>query len=173
MKFKNLPVLGFVAWSGTGKTTLLTKTIPLLKAMGIKIGVIKHVHHKFDIDIPGKDSYRLREAGATQVIAASNIRIAFMHELEDLNKEPSLQDALNTLQTDFLDIILIEGYKHEALPKIELHRTVLERPLLFPEDDNIIAIASDNPIQSATNIQQLDINDPQGIADFIKQYIEH
>ncbi|MCB1757661.1 MAG: molybdopterin-guanine dinucleotide biosynthesis protein B, partial [Gammaproteobacteria bacterium] len=128
MIYKGIPVLGFAAWSGTGKTTLLTRIIPLLNERGYRLGIIKHVHHAFDIDKPGKDTYRLRKSGASQIIAASRHRLAFIRELEDLLEEPSLQDALDTLHTDELDLILVEGYKHQPIAKIELYRPVLAYP---------------------------------------------
>ena len=142
-----VPILGFVAYSGTGKTTLLLKIIPLLKAKGLRIGMIKHSHHrKFDIDHPGKDSYRLREAGAEQMLVASRQRWALMVEQadQDIKKDPELAELLPNLKLDDIDLILVEGFKHERISKIELHRPVLNKPLLYPEDRDIIAIASDH-----------------------------
>ncbi len=171
MIYNGLPVLGMVAWSGTGKTTLLTQVIPLLKEYGYRIGIIKHVHHQFDIDKPGKDSYKLRKSGADQIIAASRHRMAFIRELEDSFAEPALIDALSTLHTDSLDLILVEGYKHEAIDKIELNRSLLNKPLLFPNDKNIFAIICDNPDQIDTSIDILDINKPKQVADYIDHWI--
>ena len=172
MIFKGLPVLGFAAWSGTGKTTLLTHVIPLLKDSGYRLGIVKHVHHAFDIDKPGKDSYKLRKAGAAQIIAASRQRMAFIRELESPKDEPALQEALETLHTEELDLILVEGYKHESVPKIELSRRELKRPLLYPEDCDIFAIASDDPRLTSAPIDILDINNPQQITDYIIQWIQ-
>lgn len=166
-----IPLLGFVAFSGTGKTTLLVKLIPLLRAQGIKIGLIKHAHHRFDIDQPGKDSYQLRQAGASPVLIASRQRWALMTETESCQDEPSLYDLIPhlLLQQDKLDLILVEGFKHEHFPKIELHRPILGRPLLFPHDTTIIAIATDTPLTVA--IPVLDLNQPQQIADFVIKWL--
>ncbi len=172
MIYNKLPVLGFAAWSGTGKTTLLTRIIPLLKERGYRLGIVKHVHHKFDIDIPGKDSYKLRKAGAMQVVAASKHRVAYIRELDDPKDEPSLLDALGVLDTSDLDIILVEGYKHEAVPKIELSRREIERPRLFPNDSRIFAIACDYTEDIDAPIDILDINQPSQIVDYIIQWTE-
>lgn len=162
----SVPVLGFAAFSGTGKTTLLIKLLPMLKARGLRIGMIKHAHHSFDIDHPGKDSYELRKAGAEQMLIASRIRWALMVET-DPPTEPRLQDLLPRLDQATLDLILVEGFKHERFPKIELHRPNLGHPLLFPEDDSIIAVACDAPLPVRTSLPVLDLNDPGQIADFI------
>ncbi len=172
MIYKNLPVLGFAAWSGTGKTTLLTRIIPLLKARGYRLGIIKHVHHAFDIDKPGKDSYKLRKSGACQIIAASKSRLAYIREMEDQMDEPQLVDALSTLYTDDLDLILVEGYKHETLPKIELSRSEINRPPLFPHDSDIFAVACDQPERMDAPIDVLDINNPQQITDYIIDWVK-
>jgi len=168
---KRPPLLGFVAWSGTGKTTLLTKLIPILSARDLQVGVIKHAHHHFDIDQPGKDSYVLREAGAKQTLIASRHRMAWIRETGDEQDEPLLADALNALDLEELDLILVEGFKHEHFPKIELHRPGLGKPLLFPDDKDIIAIASDSPIDSGISIRDglrlLDLNRPEEIARFV------
>ena len=163
-----IPILGFVAHSGTGKTTLLLKIIPLLKAKGLRIGMIKHTHHKFDIDHPGKDSYRLRHAGAEQMLVASRKRWALMVEIGDEFDEPYLEQVLLHLNQDKLDLILVEGFKHERFPKIEVHRPSLERPLFFPEDDSVIAIACDAPLAVATDLPVLDMNLPEQIVAFIE-----
>jgi molybdopterin-guanine dinucleotide biosynthesis protein MobB len=164
----HLPLLGFAAFSGTGKTTLLSKLIPLLKQKGYRIGIIKHTHHNIDIDKPGKDSFVLRESGANQIVVASRNRTAIIIEKPDAEKEPELADALTKLQTDSLDLVLVEGFKHEAIAKIELHRSALNKPYLYPEDSNIIAIAVENLAAKAFPIQTLDINKIQQIADFIE-----
>ena len=166
----NPPVLGFAAWSGTGKTTLLKHLIPALKQAGLHIGVVKHAHHSFDIDTPGKDSYELRKAGADHMLVGSRHRWALMVE-HDSGDEPRLDAMLAQLHGRDLDLILVEGFKHERYPKIELHRPTLNRPLLFPEDDSIIAIASDVPLEPRPGIPQLDLNQPQSIADFVMAYI--
>ncbi|RLJ21229.1 molybdopterin-guanine dinucleotide biosynthesis protein B [bacterium endosymbiont of Escarpia laminata] len=161
-----VPVLGFAAYSGTGKTTLLTRLIPLLKAEGIRIGVIKHAHHKVDVDKPGKDSYELRKAGAGQVLLATAQRWALMVE-EEIEGDPDLQTMLDRLDASQLDLILVEGFRHVRFPKIELHRPVMGRPLLCLEDSSIVAVASDEPLPVSLTLPQLDINDVPAIRDFI------
>ncbi|MGJ0486421.1 MAG: molybdopterin-guanine dinucleotide biosynthesis protein B [Methylomicrobium sp.] len=160
------PILGFAAASGTGKTTLLTQLIPLLKQQGLKVGLIKHSHHSFDIDHPGKDSYRLRMAGASPVMLVSKYRYAIISEF-DTPQEPSLDQQLKVLDQSGLDLILVEGFKAEKFPKIELHRPSLQRPLLFPNDPNIIAIASDSPIDAPAHLAKLDLNRADQIARYI------
>lgn len=160
------PILGFAAASGTGKTTLLTQLIPLLKQQGLRVGLIKHSHHSFDIDHPGKDSYRLRMAGASPVMLVSKYRYAIISEFET-PQEPSLDQQLKVLDQSGLDLILVEGFKAEKFPKIELHRPSLQRPLLFPNDPNIIAIASDSPIDAPDPLVKLDLNRPELIARYI------
>jgi molybdopterin-guanine dinucleotide biosynthesis protein B len=162
----SLPVLGFAAFSGTGKTTLLTQLIPMLISRGHRIGVIKHSHHNFEIDKPGKDSHALRVAGASTVVLSSNRRRAIIMEWEE-PKEPCLQEELEYLERSDVDLILVEGFKHERFSKIELHRPALGRPLLFPEDDSIIAIATDADLWPEPPIPRLDLNRPDRIADFI------
>lgn len=165
--FQNPPVLGMAAWSGTGKTTLLVTLLPLLRRQGLRIGMLKHAHHAFDIDHPGKDSYELRKAGAEQMLVASSQRWALMTETPH-TQEVALLDMLQRLDSSQLDLILVEGFRHEAFPKIELHRSALNKPLLFPEDSSIIAVASDIPL--ACKLPQLDLNAPASIADFIVAY---
>ena len=164
------PVLGFIAFSGTGKTTLLTQVIPLLKEQGIRPALIKHAHHRFDIDIPGKDSYALRKAGADQVLVASRHRWALITETPDNPGDPRLQGLLDQLDTRRIDIVLVEGFKHVPFPRIELHRPSLGHPLLFPGDPGIIAVASDAPLPQACTLPQLDLNAPQQVADFIASW---
>lgn len=173
-----VPVIGFVACSGTGKTTLLSQLIPLLRDSGLRIAVVKHTHHDFDIDKPGKDSYILRQAGATQTLLASGKRTALIIEHEAPREEVQLQDCLTHLALDSLDLVLVEGFKHETYPKIELQRGSLEHPARYPQDSHIIAVASDNP--TPAQYQQLegqpptlDINNPRQICDFILQFINH
>jgi len=148
MNHSPLPLLGFVAWSGTGKTTLLERLIPRLVARGLRLGVLKHTHHAFDIDQPGKDSHRLRQAGAVQVMAASSLRHALIRETPE--GEPSLE-ALR--------------FKHRHFPKVELHRAAIGRPLLFPDDPDIVALVSDAP--QATTLPRFGFDDLEAIADFI------
>lgn len=162
-----LPILGFAAFSGTGKTTLLTRLIPLLRQRGVRLAVVKHAHHAFDIDKPGKDSYELRKAGAVQTLIASRRRWALVTETE-AEHEPLLADLIQRLDHRTLDLILVEGFKHVAFPKIELHRAELGKPFLFPEDDSVIALASDHTeVQGLGARPLLDINQPDQIVTFI------
>ena len=167
-----IPLLGFVAFSGTGKTTLLKKLIPLLKARGLRLALIKHTHHTFDIDTPGKDSYELRQAGAEQMMVASRRRWALMVETPQQTEDPQLEVLLPHLNTDVLDLVLVEGFKHAAIPKIELHRPELNHPLLFPEDTEIIAIASDAALSVKTCLPLLDLNNSESIVDFIMRFVD-
>lgn len=160
------PVLGFAAFSGTGKTTLLTQLIPLLKQKKFRVGVIKHSHHDIEMDQPGKDSYRLRQAGATPVMLVSDLRRTVITEL-DAKGSFNLKDHLDAFPSQGLDLLLIEGFRHESYPKIELHRPSLGKSLLYPDDEHIIAIASDQPLTTADKIPCLDLNDIPAIADFI------
>ncbi|MGB5540885.1 MAG: molybdopterin-guanine dinucleotide biosynthesis protein B [Gammaproteobacteria bacterium] len=159
------PVLGFAAFSGTGKTTLLVQLIPLLQRQGLRIAMIKHAHHDFDIDTPGKDSYELRKAGARQVLIASSRRRALVTE-HPVPCEPRLEELVSALDLDAVDLVLVEGFRHLPFPKIELHRPSLGHPLLCREDGSIIAVASDAPLDCA-GLPLLDISQAAGIADFI------
>lgn len=158
-------ILGFAAFSGTGKTSLLKLLIPLLKNRGLRIAVIKHSHHDFEIDYPGKDSHSLRSAGASPVLVVSPHRRAVITEFEP-PQTINLPDQLNLLATENLDLILVEGFRHEAFSKIELHRYSLDKPLLYPDDPYIIAIACDQPYKTH-DIPTLDLNNPSAIAEFI------
>ncbi len=165
------PVVGFCAFSGTGKTTLLTRLIPLLKAEGLRLGLVKHAHHGFDLDQPGKDSYELRKAGADQTVVTSRRRLATITEFQDGRPEPQLGEALAALHAESLDLVLVEGFKRERFPRIELHRPSLGRPLLYPEDPEVMAIATDVPMDTGPDgPPRLDLNRPEEIARFI---IEH
>jgi molybdopterin-guanine dinucleotide biosynthesis protein MobB len=166
-----LPVLGFAAYSGTGKTTLLKQVIARLKAANLRLGVVKHAHHAFDIDKPGKDSYELRKSGAEQVLVASKKRWALMVETPDNDEDPSLARLISRFDPAQIDLILVEGFKHESIRKIELHRRGTKHPLLYPEDPNIIAVATDEPLRQVP-VPQLDLNNPHQIADFIVDYIQ-
>ena len=167
MKETTPPMVGFCAWSGTGKTTLLTRLLPLLTAHGLKVAVVKHAHHTFDIDYPDKDSYKIRKAGASQTLIASRKRMALITEFEEGRDEPSLDEALSGLDMEAIDIILVEGFKHENYPKIELHRPDMNRPLLFPDDSNILAVASDAPVHENKQLPKLNLNNPEQIVRFI------
>ena len=164
------PVVGFAAYSGAGKTTLLKQLLPLLTERGVRIGMIKHAHHNFDIDIPGKDSYELRKAGASQMLVASARREALVTEKASPS-EPHLDNLMGRLNQDELDLILVEGFKQVAFPKIELHRPSVGKPALYPQDTSVIAVATDAALPAPTDLPVLDINDPDAIAAFILQRI--
>lgn len=155
-------IFGLAGWSGSGKTTLLGALIPELVARGLTVSTIKHAHHEFDIDRPGKDSWRHRQAGAREVMVASSRRWALMHELRGA-PESSLEDLV--AQMNPVDLLLVEGWKRHPHPKLEVHRPSLGKPLLYPQDPHIVAIASDEPI--AAPIPLLPITDAARVADFI------
>ena len=168
---KTLPILGIcAAGSNSGKTTLITKLIPELAKHNVRVSVIKHAHHKFDIDHPGKDSYEIREAGAVQTLIASGKRWALMTEMQRTPKppdEPSLQELIATLNPDYADLILVEGFKNAYIPKIEVHRPSLNLPLLCMQDSSIIAVASDTIMPNMPSAKLLNLNNIQQITDFI------
>lgn len=166
-----LPLIGLCAYSGTGKTTLLTRLVPVFNNKNLRTGVVKHAHHSFDIDHPGKDSYEFRRAGATQIAVVSRQRIAWIEEFNDDRDEPELSDALLALDANKLDLVLVEGFKAESFPKIELHRPVLGKPLMCTKDKNIIALATDEPVAAMPAVPRLDLNNVNEIADFIISYI--
>ncbi len=163
------PVLGIAAYSGTGKTTLLSRVIPLLHDKGLRVGLVKHAHHAFEPDLPGKDSHRLREAGAERVLVTSNRHWALFAD-EDQGAEPLLAPALQRLSHERLDLILVEGFKQEPIPKIELYRSSLGKPAHYPEDPNIIAVATDAPLETTPVCRVLDINDAQAVAGFVLEF---
>tara|TARA_R110002049_G_scaffold160164_4_gene325157 strand:- start:460 stop:1578 length:1119 start_codon:yes stop_codon:yes gene_type:complete len=167
-----IPLIGFAAFSGTGKTTLLRQLIPLLKAKGLEVAVIKHAHHNFDIDVPGKDSYEIRQAGAQQVLVSSRRLMALVEVQSADLVEPTLSTLIPRLDCSKLDLIIVEGFKHEAIAKVELYRSSLEKPLLYPTDHNVIAIASDQPLALERDIEQLDLNEIGTIADYLTHFIE-
>lgn len=159
-----MKVFGFAGYSGSGKTTLIEQLIPLFVAQGLKVSLIKHTHHDFSIDQPGKDSYRHRTAGCSEVMVTSQYRWALVHELRG-EPEPGLKEQLARLAP--CDLVLLESFKNEALAKLEVHRTVIGKPLLFPQDPNIVAIASDLPMD--TTLPQFRLDQPEKIAEFILQ----
>ena len=153
-------VLGIVGWSGSGKTTLLTRLIPLLVGRGLRIATLKHAHHDFDVDQPGKDSYEHRRAGASQVIISSARRWVHMNEVED-GAEASLAELLEHVLP--CDLVLVEGFKGERHPKLEVYRLALGKPPLHPEDPRIVAVACDTPLVGLP-IPQVDLNDIDAVA---------
>ncbi|HIF5957584.1 TPA: bifunctional molybdopterin-guanine dinucleotide biosynthesis adaptor protein MobB/molybdopterin molybdotransferase MoeA [Vibrio parahaemolyticus] len=165
----NIPIIGFAAYSGTGKTTLLEALLPKLTEAGLRIGMLKHAHHNFDVDKPGKDSYRLRKAGASQMLIASRNRFALMTETPEAEAE--FEYLLTRFDEDKLDVVLVEGCKNIAFPKIELHREEVGKPWLYPHDENIIAIASDTA-ELDSELPQMNINDLDAIAQFVLQYVQ-
>ena len=175
-----IPLLGFAAFSGTGKTTLITRLLPELTKRGLRIGMVKHSHHDIEMDNPNKDSYKLRKAGACQMVLASPHRTVLFVE-QDAPVEPALISQLNWLNTNELDLVLVEGFRHEAFTKIELYRPSLGKPILAKEDEHIIAIASDtekselilNNIElTGKNIDYLNINNINQICEYILGYIK-
>jgi molybdopterin-guanine dinucleotide biosynthesis protein B len=168
MLFKK-PVLGFAAYSGTGKTTLLIKLLPLMKLQGLRVAMIKQTHHDFEIDKPGKDSFELRKAGANQVMLASNRRCAVVTEYEE-QKEPDLVELVNKLDLENIDLVMVEGFRHLPFAKIELHRPSASRKLIFPEDSSVIAVASDEHIDTG-DLPLLNLNAPEEVAGFIYTWL--
>jgi molybdopterin-guanine dinucleotide biosynthesis protein MobB len=164
------PVLGFAAFSGTGKTTLLKQLIPLLAQRGVHAGVIKHAHHSFDVDKPGKDSYELRKAGARQMLVASDRRWALITE-NDTVADPKLDDLIARLDSGRIDLVLVEGFKQAPFARIELHRPSLGHPLLYPDDHHIIAVAADAALDTG-DLPLLDINDAAEVTEFILSWLE-
>ena len=162
-----MKIFGVTGWKNSGKTGLMERLIAEFTERGLSVSSIKHAHHSFDIDHPGRDSYRHRDAGARQVLLASRNRWALMHELRD-EDEPSLGDLLEQLSP--VDLVLIEGYKRDRHPKIEAHRKETGQPLIAPEDETIVAVASDTSV--AIDRPVLDLNDTAAIANFIAQHLE-
>jgi molybdopterin-guanine dinucleotide biosynthesis protein B len=159
-------LIGFAGWSGAGKTTLLARLIPVLVGRGHRVSTIKHAHHNFDVDQPGKDSHTHRMVGATEVLVSSANRWALMHELRGA-PEPDLPELLAHLAP--VDLVLVEGFKRDHHPKIEIHRPEVGKPFLHPEDPYIVAIASDAPLADAP-LPVLDLDDVEAIADFVDQH---
>jgi molybdopterin-guanine dinucleotide biosynthesis protein B len=157
-----MKVFGFSGWSGAGKTTLIERLIPEFAARGLRVSVIKQAHKEFDLDQPGKDSYRHRRAGAREVLLSGGQRWALIHEFGQ-EPEPELEDCLRHLAP--CDLVLVEGFKNEAIPKIEIHRPALGKPLLAPNHSHIIAVATDSPLSTA--LRCLSLDDPVAVADFV------
>ena len=160
---RRLRVIGLAGWSGAGKTTLIVKLIPVLVARGVGVSTVKHAHHDFDIDKPGKDSFLHREAGAREVLVASGKRWALMHELREA-PEPDLDGLLSRLSA--VDLVLVEGFKRDAHVKIEVHRVGNGKPLLYPDDPSIAALASDAPPPFG-RLPRVHLDDVEAIADLV------
>jgi molybdopterin-guanine dinucleotide biosynthesis protein B len=159
-----MKVIGLSGWSGAGKTTLLTRVIPYLLEKGLRVSVIKHAHHKFDVDVPGKDSWLHRQAGAEEVLVSSNARWALMHELRGA-PEPRLPDLLARMSR--VDLVVVEGYKAEPHRKIEVHRLANGKPLLFPDDPGIVGIATDTAVE--TRLPTAHLDDIPSVAAMMRQ----
>ena len=162
-----MKTFGFAGWSGSGKTTLIEKLIPLFVKRGLRVSLIKHAHHTFDVDVPGKDSYRHRHAGATEVLVTSSRRWVLMHELRGA-PEPSFEEQVKRISP--CDLLLVEGFKFAPIPKLEVWRAATGEPLLHPNDPHIVAVASDAKVE--TKLPLLDLNDVDGIANFILEKLK-
>ncbi|MBN8981021.1 MAG: molybdopterin-guanine dinucleotide biosynthesis protein B [Rhizobiales bacterium] len=158
-----MKVIGLAGWSGAGKTTLLTQIIPHFTAEGLRVSTVKHAHHKFDVDVPGKDSWRHRQAGATEVLIASGRRWALMHELRD-NPEPRLTELLEKMAR--VDLLIVEGFKADSHPKIEVHRAANGRPFMYPDDSAIVGLVSDT--KADTKLPFAHIDDIPAVARLVK-----
>src|SRR5512146_631102 len=159
-------IIGLAGWSGSGKTTLITKLIPRLIARGIKVSTLKHAHHGFDLDRPGKDSFMHRAAGATEVIISSAKRWAILHELREAEPEWDLGGLVGKMSP--VDLVLVEGFKRDAFPKLEIHRIANGKPLLYRQDPHIVAVASDSTLPDVP-LPVLDLNAIEPIADLLLQ----
>ena len=156
-------IIGLSGWSGAGKTTLLSRVIPVLIARGLKVSTVKHAHHGFDVDIPGKDSHTHRMVGASEVFVSSSARWAHIHELRG-GLEPDLEEILKRLTP--VDLVIVEGFKRHRHPKLEIYRAALGKPLLHPDDDWIVALASDGPVPEA-RVPVLPLDDTEKLADVL------
>jgi molybdopterin-guanine dinucleotide biosynthesis protein B len=157
-------IIGLAGWSGSGKTTLVTNVIPVLVKRGLKVATVKHAHHEFDTDQPGKDSWLHRQAGASEVAIVSSRRWAIVHELGE-ESEPPLGDVLAKLSP--VDLVIVEGFKRHPHPKLEVYRAVIGKPLLYPDDDCIVAIATDAPLKEA-QVPVLMLGDFESIANVLQ-----
>ena len=162
-----MKVFGFAGWSGSGKTTLIEKLIPRFVQRGLKVSLIKHAHHSFDVDQPGKDSYRHRHAGAAEILVTSSRRWVLMHELRGAH-EPSFDEQVRRISP--CDLLIVEGFKHAPIPKLEVWRAVTGEPLLHPNDPHIVALASDTRVE--TRLPQLSLDDAAGVERFIVDHLE-
>lgn len=161
-----MKIFGFAGWSGSGKTTLIEKLIPLFVARGLKVSLVKHAHHSFEVDQPGKDSYRHRHAGCREVLVTSSRRWVLMHELRGA-AEPSLEEHIKRIAP--CDLLLVEGFKRERIPKLEVYRASVGEALLHPHDDSIVGIACDRRLD--TRLPQFDLDDAPGVAGFVRRHL--
>jgi molybdopterin-guanine dinucleotide biosynthesis protein B len=163
----SMKVIGFRGFSGSGKTTLVEQVVARLKAAGLRVSVVKHAHHDFDIDHPGKDSWRHRQAGAYEVVIASDRRLAIMREYEAL-ADPVVHDLIRELSP--CDWVLVEGFKHDTVPKIEIWRASTGQSAQYPVDPQVVAICTDSAdrLPELTGLPVLDLNDPQAVVDFLR-----
>jgi len=161
-----MKIFGFAGWSGSGKTTLIEKLIPLFVGRGLKVSLIKHAHHSFDVDQPGKDSYRHRHAGCTEVLVSSSRRWALVHELRGAT-EPGFAELIERVSP--CDLLLIEGFKREHVPKLEVYRASVGEPPLHPHDTTIVAIACDSKME--TNLPQFHLDDAPAIVSFVLNHV--
>ncbi|OAN13714.1 molybdopterin-guanine dinucleotide biosynthesis protein MobB [Photobacterium jeanii] len=168
------PTIGFAGFSGSGKTTLLEQLIPLLRQSGLKVGLLKHSHHTIEPDKPGKDSYRLRHAGCNQTLLATKQRHMLYFEYpEEDRDEPELMECLKQFDHSKLDLVLVEGFRDQPIPKIEIHRPSYGKPFLHQQDQHIIAIASDEALTGAEpKLPLLDLNQPEQVAQFIINWLQ-
>jgi molybdopterin-guanine dinucleotide biosynthesis protein B len=157
-----MKIIGIAGYSGSGKTTLIEKLIPQLVGEGLRVSLIKHAHHQFDVDQPGKDSHRHRAAGCSEVLVSSSRRWALMHELQGV-REPTLAEQLGHFSP--CDLVIVEGWKNEPIAKIEVHRKAAGNPLLHPNDPHVVAVASDVPLDTA--LPQFQLDDAAAVAQFI------
>ncbi len=162
-----MKIFGFAGWSGSGKTTLIEKLIPRFVGRGLRVSLIKHAHHTFDVDTPGKDSYRHRQAGASEILVTSSRRWVLMHELRGAH-EPSFDEHVRHLSP--CDLLLVEGFKFAPIPKLEVWRKEPGEPLLHPNDPHIVAVASDEKLD--TKLPLLQLNDDAAISEFIVRFLE-
>ena len=162
-----MKTFGFAGWSGSGKTTLIEKLIPLFTKRGLRVSLLKHAHHTFDVDQPGKDSFRHRHAGASEVLVTSSRRWALMHELRG-TKEPTFEEQLKHLSP--CDLVIVEGFKFAPIPKMEIWRAETGEGMLHPNDPHIVAVATDAKVD--TKLPLLDLNDPPGIAAFVVSHLK-
>jgi molybdopterin-guanine dinucleotide biosynthesis protein B len=163
-----MKVFGFAGWSGSGKTTLIEQLVPLLGRDGWRVSLIKHAHHDFDVDQPGKDSWRHRKAGCSEVLVTSSRRWALMHELRN-EPEMTLAQALGRLSP--CELVLVEGFKRAPIPKLEIHRLVVGKPLLFPTDSSIVGLATDAPERfDRSDITVLDLSNAPAICAFVRAH---